>query len=230
MKKFISKQLGKIGKHLSPPSRPQDLSAELQRMATRSSAEYIAKSMRNVLSVDNIYSFHDFAISKATIQNGLALEFGVFAGKTINHIASRRDWTVHGFDSFEGLPEFWRDGFGKGAFKLDNLPTVRDNVRLHKGWFDESIPKFMDTLADRRTPIAYLHVDCDLYSSTKTIFELLGDNIIAGTVIAFDEYFNYDGWEEGEFLAFQEFKQAKGFEYEYLTYNSKHEQVAVVIK
>ena len=230
MKKFISRQLGKIGRHLSPPSFPNDIKQELTRMATRGSAEYVKKWMKDVRSVDSVMAVHDFAIEQTSIDNGLVLEFGVWAGKTINHIASRRNWIVHGFDSFEGLPEFWRDGFDKGLFKVDALPKVRDNVRLHKGWFNDSIPKFIDDLANHRTPIAYLHVDCDLYSSTKTIFEMLGDNIVAGTVIVFDEYFNYDGWEEGEFLAFKEFVEARGITYEYITYNSKHEQVAVVIK
>ena len=50
-----------------------------------------------------------------------------------------------------------------------------------------------------------------------------------GTVIVFDEYFNYSGWEEGEFRAFQEFVAARKLSYEYLTYNREHQQVAVRI-
>jgi hypothetical protein len=103
-------------------------------------------------------------------------------------------------------------------------------VRLHKGWFNDSIPVYLQALGGKTTPIAYLHVDCDLYSSTRTIFELLGDRIVPGTVIVFDEYFNYAGWEAGEYLAFQEFIQASGLRYKYITYNHSHEQVAAIIE
>lgn len=75
--------------------------------------------------------------------DGLVLEFGVYSGNSISHFAILENWTVDGFDSFDGLPEPWRDGFGVGAFKVDKLPEVRDNVRLHKGWFSESIPSYI---------------------------------------------------------------------------------------
>ena len=83
--------------------------------------------------------------------DGNMLEFGVFSGKTINIISSHfPNNTIHGFDSFEGLPEDWfmkekekKKGNAKrhkGYFAVDNLPTVNDNVTLWKGWFNDSIP------------------------------------------------------------------------------------------
>jgi hypothetical protein len=53
-------------------------------------------------------------------------EFGVFEGASINHIAARIPHrTVFGFDSFEGLPERWREAFGPGAFTTEGrLPEV----------------------------------------------------------------------------------------------------------
>ena len=53
---------------------------------------------------------------------------------------------VHGFDSFRGLPEDWagRDGMKKGTFDVNGRkPTVPDNVVLHPGWFNETLPKFI---------------------------------------------------------------------------------------
>lgn len=76
----------------------------------------------------------------------------------------------------------------------------------------------------------FLHIDCDLYSSTKVVFDFLKNQIVKGTVIVFDEYFNYPGWQNGEFKAFKEFVIQNNVEYEYLTYNRYHEQVAVIIK
>jgi hypothetical protein len=77
-------------------------------------------------------------------------------------------------------------------------------------------------------PIAFMHVDCDLYSSTKTIFEFLGDAIGPGTVILFDEYFNYPNWEQHEYKAFQEFSEKCGVKYRYLAF--ARQQVAVLIE
>lgn len=39
--------------------------------------------------------------------------------------------------------------------------------------------------------IAFVYVDCDLYSSTKVIFENIYYRINEDTIIVFDEYYNY---------------------------------------
>ena len=156
------------------------------------------------------------------------MEFGVYKGNSINFIsATMPDKIFYGFDSFEGLPENWRTGFDKAAFdKNGDLPRVNDNVRLIKGWFNETLPDFVKAHSE---PCAFIHVDCDLYSSTKTIFDNLKNQIVSGTVIAFDEYFNYPGWQQGEYKAFMEFVAEKNFDFEYIA-RTEHEQVAVKIK
>lgn len=147
---------------------------------------------------------------------GIYCEFGVASGATINIMAKHRPGaTFHGFDSFEGLPENWRTGFAKGAFAMDGLPPVESNVKLYKGWFDQTLPGFLTAHPE---PVAFLHMDADLYSSTKTVFEALGDRLEVGSVIQFDEYFNYPGWRRGEFQAFEELVEEYGIEYEVLGY------------
>jgi hypothetical protein len=133
--------------------------------------------------------------------------------------------TVFGFDSFEGLPENWRSGFGKGHF-AHSKPDVPANVHLIKGWFSESLPPF---LAVHGGSVALLHVDCDLYSSTSTILGLLADRIVSGTVIVFDEYWNYPGWRELEHRAFQEFLES-GHSCKYEAFVPRHQQVCVIIQ
>jgi hypothetical protein len=147
---------------------------------------------------------------------GLVCEFGVATGKTINHIASLLpQMTIYGFDSFEGLPERWQAHYPKGSFKMEQLPKVRANVRLKKGWFSETLPDFLQEHAGAGL---FLHIDCDLYSSTVEVFEHLEPRISAGTIIVFDEYFNYPGW-----------KERTGHGHEYLGYAKSNEQVAVRI-
>ena len=60
-----------------------------------------------------------------------------------------------------------------------SLPKVKENVELHKGWFNESLPPFLE---QHPGPVAFIHVDCDLYSSTKTLLDLLAPRIRPGTV------------------------------------------------
>jgi hypothetical protein len=65
-------------------------------------------------------------------------------------------------------------------------------------------------------PIGLLHIDCDLYSSTRTVFERIGRLVGPGTVIVFDEFYHYFGWEAHEAKAFLEFVTAEKLEIEYL--------------
>jgi hypothetical protein len=204
-----------------------DIVLEMQHRALKSTVDYIQNKMRDVDSVNSSFELLSKSLEKVDLnRNGLICEFGVFSGSTINHIAQRVKQNVYGFDSFEGLPERWRDGFGEGFFKVSALPKVQPNVVLIKGWFDQTLPEFF---IEHSEPINFLHVDCDLYSSTKTIFELCKDRICSGTVIVFDEYFNYPEWENGEYKAFQEFIIENNLRYRYIGYNRFHEQAAVII-
>lgn len=118
--------------------------------------------------------------------DGLILEFGVASGATINYLAhtpSLRGRTIYGFDSFTGLPEKWAD-YDVGHFACDP-PDVRPNVELVIGLFADTLPAF---LATHDGNAALIHIDCDLYTSTRTVLDLLTPRIVPGTLIQFDEY------------------------------------------
>ena len=109
---------------------------------------------------------------------------------------------VYGFDSFEGLPEEWYHLVRRVISTDGNLPKVNDNNSF-KGIFDSSLPDFKNTdYYQSKDSIAFLHIDCDLYSSTLTVLNELKDKIKPGTIILFDEYFNYTGWQHHEYKAF----------------------------
>jgi hypothetical protein len=167
----------------------------------------------------------DFAITLAK-PVGLFLEFGVASGRTIRHIASRTAANVYGFDSFEGLPENWRSGFERGRF-AQALPAVPTSVSLIKGFFSETLPGFVKK---HHEDVSFLHVDCDLYSSTACIFDCLAGQIRPGTVIVFDEYLNYPGWRNHEHKAFQEFLNKSGLQADYVAYVPSHQQICVLLK
>jgi tetratricopeptide (TPR) repeat protein len=192
--------------------------------AKRELAEYVRKHMAGRPRFTNRSELLRYSVKQVTIP-GLMLEFGVFSGHTINIIADAfPERTIYGFDSFKGLPEAW-GWAAAGHFARDSLPAVRKNVELVVGWFNETLPTFLEKCPGE---ISLLHVDCDLYSSTKTIFDNLGNRIVPGTVIVFDEYWNYPNWKEHEFKAFQEFVNKVGLEYEYLGHTA-FEQVTVRI-
>ena len=163
---------------------------------------------------------------KEALLDGLVLEFGVYNGKSIRNIAAQVHSTVHGFDSFQGIPENWNDEPSGSYSANGNLPEVPSNVTLYQGWFDETIPKFKKA---HDGPIRFMNIDCDLYSSTKTIFDLLGSQIIPGTVIVFDEYIGYKSWKNDEFKAFQEAVSQYQWKYQILTFSFATKQVAVKI-
>ena len=82
-------------------------------------------------------------------------------------------------------------------------------------------------LSPHRDPL--LHVDCDLYSSTVTIFEAFGPRLQPGAIVLFDEYYNFPRWQQHEFKAFREYVAKSGVEYEYIGYSVTGQQVAVRI-
>ena len=207
-------------------SLSNDLSLYEKHLATKESAEYLQK-MAGAKRFNNYGDFIKYCCHQA-VNDGTILEFGVYSGRSINQIAVLNNKKrIVGFDSFEGLPEDWRAGFERGAFNVDGIvPKVEHNVELVKGWFSETLPNWMMNNNDL---LSSIHVACDLYSSTQTIFQNINNRIKPGVVIVFDEYFNYPGWKEGEFLALQNWCKSENREYEYIAINMAHEQVAIRI-
>ena len=202
------------------------LVTDLQARAKARSLDYIEAHMRDALMFRDRWELLLHAAREAP-EIGLMLEFGVADGASLRYVAGRVARPFHGFDSFEGLPEDWsgtyeRKGkFGRGG----TLPEVPGNVTLHRGWFTDTLPPFLAAHPDE--PVACLHVDCDIYSSTVTVLRALAPRLRAGTVIVFDEYFNYPSWERHEWRAFQEFVRDSGTGYAYLGFAEKNGHVAV---
>lgn len=210
--------------HFSPKNKTPDPESQ----------EFIKKYLSCATQLTSDAAVLKFA-SEAVTVDGAYLEMGVCTGKTINFIAALNPLkTIQGFDSFEGLPEKWdrQDVIvDKGTFGFKNqqqLPVVLHNVVLYKGWFKDVLPEFKSVIL-KDTPIALLHIDSDIYSAAKTIFDVLGNNIVPGTIIVFDELYNYPNCFAHEKKAFDEFLLEHNLDAQYLAYNINHEQVAVRI-
>ncbi len=158
------------------------------------------------------------------IPNGLILEFGVRHGTSIRQLASLTSKPIYGFDSFEGLPEDWHQESKEVYSTKGKVPKVPPHVTLIPGWFDQTLPLFLEK---HEADMALINIDCDIYSSTKTVLDLLSPRIKKGTIIIFDEYMGNLHWEEDEHKAFMESIDTYQWKYEYLCYSAYTKQVVV---
>jgi predicted O-methyltransferase YrrM len=202
----------------------RDLFQTAEREAARSSARFAYEHFPTATTYFDPIATLRHGLDAAP-KEGMALEFGVYSGTTLRVIAEHRDGDVYGFDSFEGLPEDWRSTFEAGTFAVDEPPDV-PGAELVVGWFDATLPTF---LAEHPGPIALLHVDGDLYSSAVTVLEHCGPRLVPGSIVVFDEYFNFPGWERHEHRAWQEYVERTGTRFSWLAYTADDEQVVVRI-
>jgi hypothetical protein len=196
--------------------------------------DFVSRYLQNTKPLTSDADLLRYASDHVTLQ-GSFIELGVTTGKTINFIAALNPHqTIYGFDSFLGNPEeYKKDGqtYSKWTFGLKDPsqpPAVLNNVKLIQGSFSESLPYFIEKYL-KEEPIAFLHVDCDLYSSTNTALQLLGPHIRPGTIIVYDDFYAYSGYEEFEYKAFMEFLELSGYRAEYIAYNTMFEGIAVRI-
>lgn len=148
--------------------------------------------------------------------DGDIVEMGVYNGESLRIIEEVfPNENIFGFDSFEGIPEEWvtSDDYTvpKNFFDLGGSFPNLNNSTLVKGWFSDSIPGYKENI----NQLKFIHIDCDLYSSTQVTLEEFNDHIKKGTMIAFDEFIQfpeapskwYPNWEEGEYKACIEWMQ-----------------------
>jgi predicted O-methyltransferase YrrM len=219
------RRIGRQGRELAWRDTGNALRAELQRRATMAAADFVTAHMPNALFCADKYEHLAYAIQHAP--QGLALEFGVFKGSTINHLARLQPGRhFYGFDSFFGLPEDWA-GHRYSPSNFDRKgkkPKVAANVTLIEGYFQDTLPSF---LTGRNEPIAFVHIDCDIYSSTKTVLDLTARRLVSDSVLVFDEFFNYKGFEMHEYKAFFEFVESFNVGYRFIGYSAQQVSLAI---
>lgn len=204
----------------------RDLYSAAEVRAASESAVFILERMPTAPSFPHPYDTLRFGIGQVAV-DGLALEFGVASGATLRIIAEGLPGRgIYGFDVFTGLPEDWRTGFPSGAFAQEILPDV-PGTELVVGLFGDTLPNF---LREHPEPVALLHLDADLYSAAVTVLENVGPRLIEGSIVVFDEYFNYPGWLRGEHKAWTEFVERTHIDFEYMGYTYDSEQLVVRIK
>ena len=121
------------------------------------------------------------------------------------------------FDSFEGLPEvvdhdssgFFKEGqfsSSLGAFKgnLDAAGFPQNRSVIINGWYDKTLTRAVYD-EHRLTQAAIVHIDCDLYESTRLVLDFITPLLVDGTILIFDDWFHFNGHpQRGERKAFAE--------------------------
>ena len=157
--------------------------------------------------------------------NGDYFEFGLWQGKTfcyahlMKHRYCQYDTKLFGFGSFQGLPgiveekdNIWYEGqFAYGEEKLRvNLKRsgfLDNEFELIPGYYEDSLNDNLHrSFQDKSAAIVY--IDCDLYESTIQVLNFVYRYFVNGTIICFDDYYNYKGSpDQGEQRALNEFLQ-----------------------
>lgn len=158
-------------------------------------------------SVETVYQTYKLTKEVANIE-GILVECGVAAGAQLMAMSlADTGKQIIGFDSFEGIPlacEHDDEQPGIGAFEVqaerlvssgitshsvenvlgnfDQIGVKKTNLKLIKGWFQHTLPEF------KKTPIALLRLDGDLYESTKVCLELLYPMVSKGGIVIIDDY------------------------------------------
>ena len=129
---------------------------------------------------------------------------------------------VHGFDSFEGLQDFaLEDGEAvshRGDYRgsVQELETMialynlSDDVVLHKGRIEESLPTLLEK--DKALTFSFVYCDLDLYEPTKIALNCLHDRLSKGGMFVLDEWNSVD--YPGETVAVREFLDSHAQSYE----------------
>ena len=179
-------------------------------------------NLRPRARVKNDRELFDLIIEDVADSEVLYLEFGVFQGESMRYWSSHLrnpKAKLHGFDSFEGLPETWNLNLKKGHFSTNGaIPDIRDpRVKFFKGWFNETLATYIPPPHERLV----IDMDADLYSSTIYVLRKLQQIIVPGTYLYFDEFAD----RLNELRAFAEFVDSTGMRFELLAANSTFSRV-----
>ncbi len=152
------------------------------------------------------FFFNAFKILSFNGIDGDYFEFGSRGGRSLGlayHEAKKFKSKTHfyAFDSFEGLPEstsekdyhpVWVKGTQKSSIETFHQHCRKRKIPAErytavKGFYNESlVGGEADALPSN---IAFVYIDCDMYSSTMDVLKFLEPRLKNGMIIAFDDYF-----------------------------------------
>jgi O-methyltransferase len=186
-------------------------------------SNWITKTVDKIVEDRRRFFWDAFVALEINKISGDYVEFGSYGGNSlslayeaISEIGNARH--LWAFDSFDSLPEItdprderWRNNFGLNQGGVENFYADCDRQGVPRDAYTAVVGYFSDTLprlgaAGAPADIALVYVDCNMYTSTVSVFEFLAPRLKHGMIIAFDDYFLWTATEvSGERSALDEF-------------------------
>lgn len=147
---------------------------------------------RAVITVREMHNIYRLVEQTSNV-NGDIAEVGVYRGGSAKVIAEYKgDRKLHLFDTFEGMPDVDSaiDTHRTGDFKDTSLKSVQDylsqygDIFFHKGLFPASVS---GTDVGNLT-FSLVHLDVDLYGSTKSGLEFFYSRLNRGGMLLSHDY------------------------------------------
>lgn len=142
------------------------------------------------------------------------LEFGVFKGGSANFFSKYVN-KLYVFDNFQGYKEDRANTHdvldSRESFNLNNkIPKLNPNVEPIIGWVEDTLVNFLET---HKPKINFVHLDINVYSSSKFVLEKIKPYLVKNSIIIFDQLYNYVGWQHGEYRSLKEVFKDSEFDY-----------------
>ncbi len=154
---------------------------------------------RALLGIERAFFLFQFAGHASNFLQGEIAEVGVYKGggaKIIAEAVKNPNKTIHLFDTFSGHPKTNKKEDSeyqkKGLYKDTSLEEVKNflsefnKIKFYKGVFPETTKPVL------QKKFCFVHIDTDLYESTKASIEFFYFRMVSGGIIIVDDYGNPD--------------------------------------
>lgn len=165
-------------------------------------------SLRSGFGRVDVHSLAAFWVRESKME-GDYFEFGVASGRSaVSAIRAARlyGWNApsrfHLFDSFQGLPAL--DGldaaseqFKEGDFAYSRASVIEHlerrgvwnpaRIQFYEGWFSDTLTGWLQSSFPAGSA-AIVHIDCDLYESTRQVLDFVTPLLQPGTLVLFDDW------------------------------------------
>lgn len=167
---------------------------------------------RTAVKEDRAYILYRMSQAVADLEGEYA-ECGVYRGGTALLTAMALEERkqpgrrMHLFDTFEGMPEKANtdpSNHEKGDFNETSLESVKELLHDHAfvDFYPGEIPGTLEAVKDKQ--FAFVHIDVDLYETTKSSFEFFYSRMVRGGIMLCDDY-GFLAYEKAAKLAMDEF-------------------------
>jgi hypothetical protein len=204
----------------------KDLTISGQIAASSSSVRWLHRHADDATLYELRTGVIDHALQNLAV-GGDILEFGVFQGAVTRYIFPRAaNRQYHAFDSFRGVPKAMSLTVARHSFSLDGLvPDLPGGVIVHDGWFSDTLPVYR---RNYMAPVALAYIDCDLYESVETVLAKIQDRLVPGSILIFDDWYNFPNWERHSYRALKEAESRTKWQFVPMAFSTREHAGAFV--